>query len=433
MTRPWHDSPPFDPQWLDTLADVCRALASQSPRLVDLFLERRLDLRVSSLGGHLQTEEGRSDGAAVRWRFPSRTVLHAQTGTSPAAVDDLLSSHSRRSVLPKRRRLEVVEIEPPQGWRDWAAEVLRHGGGGHQSVRFVARSAAVVRPGRWAAAKWSPLVRVEANGGGPSALLSVWGHPRLGAWLGEVFEPPAGRRWRPDVGLRLPVMFTAGTAGVVLHEAIGHLAESDLVIAGDSPLSDQLGANITIPGMRVVDDPTRRDLPGGFTSDDEGVVAKPRPLVDEGRLVGWLSDRAGAATLGPPAGRGRRASWRRPPVARLSNLVVSPGGADPGAMENGLDHGLLVTRVGGATVDPVTGRMVLRVERGWEVRRGRRRRPTDGFELTGGVLDVLAHVDPAVGSDPTSDWRLGWCVKDGIPLPTGSEAPSMIFHNLEVL
>jgi predicted Zn-dependent protease len=76
---------------------------------------------------------------------------------------------------------------------------------------------------------------------------------------------------------------------------------------------------------------------------------------------------------------------------------------------------------------------VLRVERGWEIRRGKRRRPLLPFELTGDVLDILAHIDSRVGNDPTTDWRLGWCVKDGVPLATGSEAPTLIVHHLEVL
>ena len=42
-------------------------------------------------------------------------------------------------------------------------------------------------------------------------------------------------------------------------------------------------------------------------------------------------------------------------------------------------------------------------------------------------------IDSRVGSDPTVDWRLGWCVKDGVPLSTGAEAPTLIVHHLEVL
>ena len=225
----------------------------------------------------------------------------------------------------------------------------------------------------------------------------------------------------------------SGTAGVLLHELIGHLVESDLVLSGDSPLAALCGAAVTAVSIDLADDPCRGDLPGAFSCDDEGVAAVPLPLVRAGRLVGWLCDGDGARRLGAPDGRGRRASWARPPVPRLSNLVVAPGTTDPDDLQRGVREGLLVTRLGGATVDPLSGRIVLRVERGWELRQGRRRRPLEPFELTGGALDVLAHIEPVVGSDPTPDWRLGWCVKDGVPLPTGSEAPTLLVHRLEVL
>jgi predicted Zn-dependent protease len=112
---------------------------------------------------------------------------------------------------------------------------------------------------------------------------------------------------------------------------------------------------------------------------------------------------------------------------------MTPGETDPEEIEADLDHGLVVTRVAGATVDPVSARTVLRVERGWEVRHGRRRRPLAPCELTGNVVEILAKIDDRLGSDPTADWRLGWCVKDGLPLPTGSETPSVLVQRLEVL
>jgi len=261
----------------------------------------------------------------------------------------------------------------------------------------------------------------------------VWGHPRLEPWLSELFAPAPARRWRPEGGLKVPVLMGAGTAGVLLHELIGHLTESDLVLSGDSPLAALSGAAVTAVAIDVADDPCRSDLPGAFSCDDEGVAAAQLPLVRAGRLVGWLCDGAGALRLDAPDGRGRRASWARPPVPRLSNLIVAPGTTAPEDLQRGLREGLLVTRLGGATVDPLSGRIVLRVERGWELRQGRRRRPLEPFELTGGALDALAHIEPVVGSDPTPDWRLGWCVKDGVPLPTGSEAPTLLVHHLEVL
>lgn len=120
-------------------------------------------------------------------------------------------------------------------------------------------------------------------------------------------------------------------------------------------------------------------------------------------------------------------------MPRLSNLLVAPGTTDPADLERGLKLGLVVTRLGGATVDPVSGRAVIRVEGGWEVRNGRRRRPLARLELVGDILRVLAGIDPAVGHDAVTDWRLGWCVKAGWPLPTGSVAPTLLVRGLEVL
>ena len=433
MTSPLAAEPPFDPAWLDTLAGACRSLTAAMPRLQDLYLERRLELKTYALAGSCHAEESRSEGAAARWRYPSRTTLHARTGCSAPALEDLLSRHARRTVLPRSRPAAPVAIEPPPGWRDWAASTLARARSRHCTVRFLARRAVVVGPDRWAAVSCPPLVRVELEGEPPAALLAVWGHPRLEPWLSELFAPAPARRWRPEGGLKVPVLMGAGTAGVLLHELIGHLTESDLVLSGDSPLAALSGAAVTAVAIDVADDPCRSDLPGAFSCDDEGVAAAQLPLVRAGRLVGWLCDGAGALRLDAPDGRGRRASWARPPVPRLSNLIVAPGTTAPEDLQRGLREGLLVTRLGGATVDPLSGRIVLRVERGWELRQGRRRRPLEPFELTGGALDALAHIEPVVGSDPTPDWRLGWCVKDGVPLPTGSEAPTLLVHRLEVL
>ena len=48
-------------------------------------------------------------------------------------------------------------------------------------------------------------------------------------------------------------------------------------------------------------------------------------------------------------------------------------------------------------------------------------------------MEILTAVDHDLGDDPTPDWRLGWCVKDGAAIPTGSVAPTMLVRQLEVL
>ncbi len=412
------------------MAEGLAEIRGPGGRFLDLYLERRLELRAVNEVGRLRIEASRTEGAAARWQSPARVQLHAATGLSPRTIEGLLRD---RLAIPVIRPLPPAEMDPPRGWKEWACEVAARLAPAPVTIRYVERRAAVVRPGRWSVVAAPALVRVELRGPRPGALLAVWRHPSLGSWLTELARPNPKKAWRPPSGLTAPVVLSEGTAGVVLHELLGHMAESDLVIEGTSPLSGLLGATITDGAIQVTDDPTRFDLAGAFDHDDEGRVARPLELIRNGRLEGFLCDRAGAARIGGEPGRGRRAVWSRPPVARLSNLVVTPGTTPPQRLEEDIDHGLLISRLGSAAVDPCSNRMVLRVERGWEIRNGRRRRPLEGFELTGGILEALASIDPKVGSDPTPDWRLGWCVKDGMPIATGSEAPTLVVRRLEVL
>jgi hypothetical protein len=433
MRRTPRSEIPLDPRWLQLLSERCAELRGGGARFEDLYLEQRLEMRAVGSPGGLQLEACRLDGVAARWRSPSRTVLHARSGLSVASIAELLGRHADRVALPPAKPLPAAEMDPPRRWSDWAREIISRLAPAPVVVRYLSRRAAVVRGDGWVPVSSPALVRVERAGDRPTALLAVWGHPQLGHWLSNLTNARAAKLWEPNPGTQLPVLFTAGTAGTLLHELVGHLAESDLVNGGASPFAGLLGATITAPTIEIVDDPTRIDLPGAFDYDDEAVRAAPVTIVAGGRLESFLCDRDGGQQLGASGGRGRRAAWNRPPIARQSNLVIAPGKFLPEELEGDLDHGLVVTRIGGATVDPVSSRTVLRVEQGWEVRHGRRRRPLAACELTGSALEILARIDPRVGSDPTSDWRLGWCVKDGLPLPTGSEAPSLLIQGLEVL
>lgn len=426
--------PPFDPRWLDRLADALGAAGRRPPRLEDVYLEQTLELEMVAGSGPRRARECRSEGTAVRWRDAARTVSAAASGVSPAVLSRLVARRHPDLALPAEPRpVPPAELDPPRGWYDWATTVLDRLDGRPAKVRYRHRRATVLLPGGWRTVQAPPLARVEVGGPEAAAALAVWTRSAAADWLARLAEPRPPRPLVPESGRRLPVVLSQGTAGVLLHELVGHLVEGDLVLSGASPLARMADATVTAATVTILDDPTRTDLPGGFSCDDEGVPATPLAVVTDGRLTGWICDRASAAVLGAEPGRGRRPWWSRPPVARLSNLVVAAGTVAARDLEADLVDGLVVTRLGGATVDPLSGRVVLRVERGWQVRHGRRRRPLAACELTGGALEVLASVDPAVGDDPRPDWRLGWCVKDGQPLPTGSEAPSMLVTALEVL
>jgi hypothetical protein len=427
-----HHEPTFDPKWLDLLPPCLETNNLDGVVVEDLYLERRLEIRLHRRTGSSWVEECRSNGTAVRRRTPGRFEIEATTGTTPRAVARLLGDGPRTRTLSLSRPLPQPELDLPRGWRDRVEHLCTRTTLPNLTARVLARRATVVRSEGWQAVEAPVLIRLESSTASAATLLSTWEHPELDLWATRLHEPVPRRRWRPSSGERVVTVFTEGTGGVLLHELIGHLLESDLLIRG-SALTDIENRDVAPPTLTVVDDPTRFDLPGAFTADDEGVPARPMPLVEAGRIVGSLCDRAGAFVLDAKPGRGRRSTWSSAPVARMSNLVISPGSEAPGGLEAEVRKGLAVTRLAGATVDPASGRVIVRVDGGWELRYGRRRRVLAPIELTGTVLDVLAGIDPALGADQVPDWRLGWCLKDGLPLPTGSSAPTMVVRALEVL
>ena len=210
MPRP---DPPLDPRWLELLSQRCAELRGGGARFEDLFLEQRLELRAVAKGGELHVEECRLEGAAARWRSPSRVVLHARTGLSARAIGELLDRYADRVALPPTRPALVAEMDPPRGWLDWAREVAQRLLPAPCVVRYIRRRAALVRAGAWTPISTPPLVRIERSGSQPSALLAVWGHSDLGGWLQAMVDPAPGKAWEPNPGTQLPVLLGQGYQG----------------------------------------------------------------------------------------------------------------------------------------------------------------------------------------------------------------------------
>lgn len=425
--------PAFDHRWLEALAQWCSRGQEADSGLVDLYLERRLELRFHVRRNARWIEECRTEGAAVRTRTENRHEIVAANGTSPKTIAQLLSGRLDTRDLHLSRPLPPPDLDAPRNWRDTVESWVDASALGDATVLILERRAAVIRPGQWREIHTPLLIRLETPTTGSSSLLATWKNKNLSQWAALINECPQRRVWRPGSGEQLPVIFTSGTAGVLMHELVGHLLEGDVLGNGGSPLEEAEEPIVGPPTLSVIDDPTRFDLPGAFTSDDEGVAAEPIPLLSGGVVCGALCDRFTASQLGRAPGRGRRAAWNQVPVPRMSNVVVPPGRTNPQSLENDMKNGLIVTRLSGASVDPLSGQVILRVDQGWEVRHGRRRRALAPFDLGGNVLGVLRSIEPDLGDDPTPDWRLGWCLKAGLPLPTGSEAPTILIHSMEVV
>ena len=173
---------------------------------------------------------------------------------------------------------------------------------------------------------------------------------------------------------------------------------------------------------------SRLDLPGAYGVDDEGTVARAVPLLSGGVVSGLLSDRRS----GPldSNGHGRTSSYRRPPRARMSNLVATAGTASLDELLDRCGDGVYVRDVAGGFADPESGRFVLHVSSADAIRRGRRGAPLAPFAISGEILSALASIEGVWGSELLPATGLSVCVKGGDSVPVGGASAALLVRGL---
>ncbi len=139
-----------------------------------------------------------------------------------------------------------------------------------------------------------------------------------------------GRRASRRIDATLPlagkvrVVLSGEVVGLLVHEAVGHASEADIVRAG-SFLSGKFNTPVVSPMISITDDAT---FPGGFGTmgfDDEGVPAQSTPIISCGILTSYLHSRETAPWFNSRStGNARAWLFSREPVVRMSNTFLHP-------------------------------------------------------------------------------------------------------------
>ena len=241
--------------------------------------------------------------------------------------------------------------------------------------------------------------------------------------LFDARQPPLGE---------MPVVLAAGAGGVVLHEAIGHAFEADLVHSGRSPYRDAMHHRVADANITVVDDGTLRRERGALNYDDEGEAGQRRGLVERGILRGFLHDRASAKREGvSPTGSARRASYQHLPLPRMTCTIIENGRAEADELLAEMGRGIVAESIVGGSVELDDGSYRFNVRHGWLVEKGKRLVPLRDFELVGNGPDTLAGIR-LVANDFRMD-PAGWsCGKEGQQVPVSHGMPSVLVSKLGI-
>ncbi len=224
------------------------------------------------------------------------------------------------------------------------------------------------------------------------------------------------------------VVLSGQAGGTMIHEAVGHGFEADLVQKGLSVYKDKIGQKVASELITVIDDATLEGYNGSFTVDDEGVPAQRTVLIQEGYLVGYMYDRLTAMRERKQStGNGRRQSYAHIPMVRMTNTYIAPGKDNPEDIIADTKKGVLVVKMGGGEVNTVTGDFVFEVMEGYMIENGKITYPIRSATLIGNGPKALMDVD-AVGSD--LGWSIGTCGKDGQGVPVTDAQPTLRIRSM---
>ncbi|HWO94733.1 MAG TPA: TldD/PmbA family protein, partial [Dehalococcoidia bacterium] len=211
-------------------------------------------------------------------------------------------------------------------------------------------------------------------------------------------------------------------AGVFVHEAFGHLSESDHIYEDERMREIMtLGRRFGGPHLNIVDGAAIPGLRGSFAYDDEGTPAQRTDLVREGVLVGRLHSRETAAKMGEqPTGNARALDYRFPPIVRMTNTLIEPGDVSLEDILADIDDGLYVKNWYGGTTSMEM--FTFSAGEAYHIRKGRIEELVRPVVLTGNLFETLQNLD-AVGDDLDMN-QGGGCGKMGqMPLPVSNGSP----------
>jgi TldD protein len=230
----------------------------------------------------------------------------------------------------------------------------------------------------------------------------------------------------------MPVVLGGGWPGILLHEAIGHGLEADFNRKKTSAFSSLIGKRVASHVCTIVDDGTLLNRRGSLNMDDEGTPTNRTVLIEQGILLGYITDKLNARLMGIPlTGNGRRESYQSVVLPRMTNTFMLAGESDPQDIIRSVDHGLYAVSFGGGQVDITNGKFVFSASEAYLIEGGRVTKPVKGATLIGSGPEILTKVS-MVGHDLKLDEGIGTCGKEGQSVPVGVGLPTIRIDEITV-
>jgi TldD protein len=190
------------------------------------------------------------------------------------------------------------------------------------------------------------------------------------------------------------IITSPGVSGVICHESFGHGVETDMFLKQRARAAHFIDKVVGSPLVNIFDDPSQKGEYGSYFFDDEGCIATPTQIVENGIFRRGITDLYSANALGiPRSANGRRQDYSRKAYARMSNTFFGPGSSTLAEMIVQVDHGIYLDKWSSGMEDPQGWGIQVTCRYGHEIKGGRvTDRVFAPIGISGYVPDVLQSI-----------------------------------------
>jgi len=208
---------------------------------------------------------------------------------------------------------------------------------------------------------------------------------------------------------KAPVIFEAPLAGGLFAAFVTAISGAALYRKA-SFLQDSLGTRVFAPFVSIREEPHLPKAIGSAPFDADGMATRPRDLVRDGTVMGYVLSAYSARKLGmEPTGNG----------GGVHNVVIGHGDLDLPGLLRKMGTGLLVTDLIGFGINQVTGDYS-RGASGYWIEGGEIRFPVEEITIAGNLKDMYRGI-VAIGNDVDrrANFKSGSVLIDGMTVAGG--------------
>ena len=241
----------------------------------------------------------------------------------------------------------------------------------------------------------------------------------------------------PPTG-KMDVVVSSLIAGIIAHESTGHPFEADRVLgresaqAGKSYLGYLAAGKFASEAVNVSDDPTIPGSLGFYLIDDEGIEARKKRLIVNGRVNELLQSRFTAYKMNAePNGSMRSMDYQSEPLIRMSNTFFEPSNMKLDELIRDVRNGIFLKSYMEWNIDDIRwGQRYVGLE-AYEIRNGEVGNPVKYPVLEASTGEIYSSIDAV---DDELRFYAGMCGK-GEPsqaVPVWMGGPDMRIRNIRV-